>query len=93
MHRNEQAGQLSAKEIGAAAMDFTAKTSGFKAESNTCECTEGENPCACDDDARPAEPEPMDKITKMIAKPPKKETKEEVQTKAVKQADKVVKKI
>lgn len=83
---------VSAKDLGAAAMDFTAKTSGFTAESNTCECSEGESPCACDDDdAMPsAEPGPKDKITKMISKPPKKETKEEVQTKAVKQADKVV---
>jgi hypothetical protein len=66
-------------------MEFTVKTSGFKADSNTCECEEGESTCACDDDAgHPSESEPMDKITKMISKPPKKETKEEVQTKAVK---------
>lgn len=73
-------------------MQFTAKTSGFKTESNACECSEGENPCACEDD-HPSEPEPVDKINKMISKPPRKETKEEVQTKAVKQADKVVKQI
>lgn len=68
-------------------MEFTVKTSGFKADSNTCECSEGEQPCACEDDddgGHPSESEPMDKITKMISKPPKKETKEEVQTKAVK---------
>lgn len=35
---NEQTSQLTAKEIGAAAMDFSAKTSGFQAEGNACEC-------------------------------------------------------
>lgn len=74
---NEQTSQLTNKEIGAAAMEFTAKTSGFKAESNACECEAEQQPCACEDD-HPSEPEPVDKINKMISKPPRKETKEEV---------------
>lgn len=65
-------------------MQFTAKASGMKAETGSCECAEPEQfPCPCED-----EPEPvLDKITKVVgSKPPKKED-------AVKQADKAVKKI
>lgn len=51
-------------------MDFTAKASGFKtetaADTTPCECTEGEYPCACDNDAHPLPPQ-VDKLVKAIA--------------------------
>lgn len=95
VQNNEQTSTLSAKELGAAAMEFTAKASGMKSETGSCECAEPEQfPCGCEDEPAAAEPAPVDKITKVLgAKPPKKETKDEVVKTAVKQADKVVKKV
>ena len=54
-------------------MEFTAKASGMKSETGSCECAEPEHfPCGCEDGAEPeAEPATAsEKITKAVASNP-----------------------
>jgi hypothetical protein len=59
---SEHDSSIATKEFGAAAMEFTAKGSVFNkntevaADATPCECTEGEYPCACEDDAHQRPP-------------------------------------
>jgi hypothetical protein len=80
-------------------MDFTAKSSVFNknqevaADASPCECTEGEYPCACEDDAHQRPPQ-VDKLVKAIANgKTRADTKQDQEAKLFKSANDAVKNI
>jgi len=96
---SEQDSSIPSKEYRAAAMEFTAKGSVFNknqevaADSTPCECTEGEYPCACEDDAHTRPPQ-VEKLIKAIAQgKTRADTKQDKEAKLFKAANDAVKNI
>lgn len=80
-------------------MDFSTRGSVFTknqeiaADATPCECTEGEYPCACEDDAHPKPPQ-VDKLVKAIAQgKTRADTKQDKEAKLFKAANDAVKNI